>query len=413
MIDFDLVLFDDGVARDWQPFTLTRPAGELLFGALRTRERAESIVDAACIGHVTHDGLMGFDEPGSPPVINLATLPTARARLFLSSRAILDWDTDLEFDDAATLYIGDQVIGWLVPENSPAPSAELLLEPRPNGGDRVDVSGRLVEHPWDMIEQNGEQVLEDVAYLIDDVYSFDAQDDGVWVVGEHPVVRRADVVIEPGVVFDATEGPIWLEEGVTIRAFSRVAGPMYIGRNSILMGGCYQACSIGPHCKVHGELDHSIVLGYSNKSHDGFLGHAYIGMWVNLGAMTTNSDLKNNYSSIRIWTPNGEIDSGQIKLGALIGDHVKTAINTSLNTGTVIGPGSNVFGGMPPRYVPPFSWGPDEEYAFEKFIETAETAMKRRGIPLVASQKAMLRRAWESTRSARAEAHADARADQV
>jgi UDP-N-acetylglucosamine diphosphorylase/glucosamine-1-phosphate N-acetyltransferase len=381
------------------PFTLTRPAGELLFGALRMRERSERIVDAACIGHVTHADLLGFDEPGAPPVINLATLSTARARLFLSSRAVLDWDADLDFERNTTLLIGDEVVGWLVVENAPAPTADLLLNPRADGGDTLTVPGKVLSYPWDMIHSNGEQILDDVAYMIEDVFSRDIDEDGVFIVGEHPVVRRSDVVIEPSVVFDATEGPIWLDEGVTVRAFSRLCGPLYVGRNTTLLGGPYTASSIGPHCKVHGELEESIILGYSNKAHDGFLGHAYLGMWVNLGAMTTNSDLKNNYSEIDMWTPRGEVNTGRIKLGALIGDHVKTAIGTLLNTGTVISAGSNVFGGMPPQYLPPFSWGADESYAFDKFIETASAAMQRRGVPLNASQKEMLARAWKRTRS--------------
>jgi UDP-N-acetylglucosamine diphosphorylase/glucosamine-1-phosphate N-acetyltransferase len=398
MIDFDLVLFDDAIARSWMPFTLTRPAGELLFGALRTRERAEQIVDAACIGHVTHTDLIGFDEPGAPPVINLATLPVSRARLFLSSRAIIDWDTDLDFERSTTLFIGDQVAGWLAAEGEPAPDEAMLLQPAANGGDTLTIPGKILEYPWDLIHQNGEQILDDVAYLIDDVYSHDVEDDGIYVIGDHPVVRKADVVIEPGVVFDATEGPIWLDDGVTVRAFSRLAGPMYVGRNTTLLGGPYAASSIGPNCKVHGEVEECIILGYSNKAHDGFLGHAYLGMWVNLGAMTTNSDLKNNYSQIRMWTPRGDVDTRQMKLGALIGDHVKTAIGTTLNCGTVIGAGSNVFGGMPPKYLPPFSWGADGEYAFDKFMQTASVAMQRRGVPLNASQKDMLARAWQRGR---------------
>jgi UDP-N-acetylglucosamine diphosphorylase/glucosamine-1-phosphate N-acetyltransferase len=399
MIDFDLVLFDDAAARDWMPFTLTRPAGELLFGALRTRERVESIADAACIGHVTNSDLIGFDEPGAPPVINVATLPTTRARLFLSSRAVLDWENDLDFAGETTLYIGEEVVGWLVAEGNPAPAESMLLEPQPNGGERLELSGKVLAHPWDLIAQNGEQILDDVAYLIDDVFSHEIDEEGVFLLGDHPVVRRSDVTIEPGVVFDATEGPIWLEEGVTVRAFARVAGPMYVGRNTTLLGGPYGASSIGPNCKIHGEIEECIVLGYSNKSHDGFLGHAYLGMWDNLGAMTTNSDLKNNYSNVRIWTPRGEIDTGQMKLGALLGDHVKTAIGTLLNTGTVIGAGSNVFGGMPPKYLPPFSWGTDGEYAFDKFMHTASVAMQRRGVPLNASQKDMLARAWKRGRN--------------
>ena len=398
MIDFDLVLFDDAVARSWMPFTLTRPAGELLFGAMRTRERAERIVDAACIGHVTHTDLIGFDEPAAPPVIDLAALPTSRARLFLSSRAILDWEIDLDFETGTTLYIGDEVIGWLVLEGDPAPDEAMLLAPRENGGDTLTLPGKVLGRPWDLIHNNCDQILDDVAHLIDDVYSHDVEDDGIFVIGDHPVVRKGDVVIEPGVVFDASEGPIWLDDGVTVRAFSRVAGPMYVGRNTTLLGGPYAASSIGPNCKVHGELEACIILGYSNKAHDGFLGHAYLGMWVNLGAMTTNSDLKNNYSTIRMWTPNGEVDTHQMKLGALMGDHVKTAINTALNTGTVIGAGSNVFGDMPPRYLPPFSWGADGEYAFDKFMECASVAMQRRGVPLNASQKDMLARAWKRGR---------------
>ncbi len=398
MIDFDLVLFDDAVARSWMPFSLTRPVGELLFGALRTRERAERIIDAACIGHVTNPDLIGFDERAAPPVINLSALPISRARLFLSSRAILDWDLDLDFERNTTLFIGDQVVGWLIEEGAPAPDEALLLKPEANGGDTLTIPGKVIEYPWDLIHQNGEQILDDVAFLIDEVYSHDIDDDGVYILGDHPVVRKADVTIEPGVVFDASEGPIWLEEGVTVKAFSRVAGPMYVGRNTTLLGGPYCGSSIGPSCKIHGELEECIILGYSNKSHDGFLGHAYLGMWVNLGAMTTNSDLKNNYSNIRMWTPHGEVDTRHIKLGALIGDHVKTAIGTLFNTGTVIGAGSNVFGGAPPKYLAPFSWGADGEYAFDKFMECASLAMQRRGVPLTPSQKDMLARAWQRGR---------------
>ena len=398
MIDYDLVLFDDAVARDWMPFTLTRPAGELLSGALRLRERAEKILDTTCIGHVTHNDLVGFDEPGAPPVIDLASLPTARARLFLSSRAILDWDVDLEFVEETTLLIGEDVVGWLVTEGSPHPTEEQLLNPKPNGGEAMVVPGLVPAYPWDLIHHNAEQILEDVAYLLEDIFSHEIDEDGVYVLGEHPVVRRADVVIEPGVVFDASDGPIWLEEGVTVKAFSRIAGPMYVGRNTTLLGGPYAGCSIGPNCKIHGEVEECIILGYSNKAHDGFLGHAYLGMWVNLGAMTTNSDLKNNYSNVRMWTPRGDVDTKQMKIGSLMGDHVKTAIGTLLNTGTVIGAGANVFGGMPPKYLPPFSWGADGEYAFDKFIQTATVAMQRRGVPLNNSQRDMLARAWKRGR---------------
>ncbi|MEX0912377.1 MAG: hypothetical protein WD031_03025, partial [Gemmatimonadota bacterium] len=139
------------------------------------------------------------------------------------------------------------------------------------------------------------------------------------------------------------------------------------------------------------------------KQHDGHMGHAYLGRWVNLGAETTNSDLKNNYGTIRVWTPDGERDTGEMKMGSLIGDHVKTGIGLLLNTGTVIGAGSNLYGAvMPPKYVPPFSWGTGSElaeYQLDKFLETAERAMGRRQVTLSPGVRAQLTRAWERGRS--------------
>jgi UDP-N-acetylglucosamine diphosphorylase/glucosamine-1-phosphate N-acetyltransferase len=148
---------------------------------------------------------------------------------------------------------------------------------------------------------------------------------------------------------------------------------------------------------VHGEIEDSVVLGYSNKAHDGFLGHAYLGRWVNLGALTTNSDLKNNYGPIRVWTPRGEVDTGLTKLGCMLGDHVKTGIGVMLNTGTVIGAGSNVFGAVqPPKYVPPFRWGSGnalEAYGLDRFLGTARTVMERRGVQMSEGMAGVLARA--------------------
>jgi UDP-N-acetylglucosamine diphosphorylase/glucosamine-1-phosphate N-acetyltransferase len=168
-----------------------------------------------------------------------------------------------------------------------------------------------------------------------------------------------------------------------------------VGRGSTILGGSVGEVSIGPVCRIHGEVEASVVLGYSNKAHDGFLGHAYLGCWVNLGAMTTNSDLKNNYGNVRLWTPEGDVDTGERKLGCLLGDHVKTAIGTLLNTGTVVEAGSNLFGAaQPPKYVPPFSWGAEGTYALEKFLATAALVMGRRGVALGAGQRALLEAAW-------------------
>jgi UDP-N-acetylglucosamine diphosphorylase/glucosamine-1-phosphate N-acetyltransferase len=166
-----------------------------------------------------------------------------------------------------------------------------------------------------------------------------------------------------------------------------------------LLGGSFTAVSVGPACKVRGELEETIVLGHSNKAHDGFIGHSLIGRWVNLGANTTNSDLKNNYSSVRVWTPAGERDTGERKIGCFVGDHAKTAIGTLLNTGTVVGPGANLFGsGMPPKYVRPFSWGGGLAlHDLARFLDTARVVMERRGESLSAGSERVLRAVWQQS----------------
>ena len=144
-----------------------------------------------------------------------------------------------------------------------------------------------------------------------------------------------------------------------------------------------------------------------NKAHDGHIGHAVLGRWVNLGAFTTNSDLKNNYRDVRVWTPDGELDTGLMKVGCFLGDHVKTGIGTVLNTGSILGAGTNVFGGtMPPTVVPPFSWGAGtdlRDHRLDKFLETAERAMTRRDQLLTPGVRALLRTAWRATAGRRAE----------
>lgn len=185
-------------------------------------------------------------------------------------------------------------------------------------------------------------------------------------------------------------------------AFTRISGPTFVGPGSHLLGGHFQGVSIGPACKVRGEVVNSVLLGYSNKAHDGYLGHSYTGKWVNLGALTTNSDLKNNYSTVRVPTVRGKVDTGLIKMGCMIGDHVKTGIGTLLATGSVIGAGSNLFGGLlSPQYVPPFTWGSInklEEYHLDRFLKVVERSMGRRDMPLLDETRTLLENAWKKTK---------------
>ncbi len=173
-------------------------------------------------------------------------------------------------------------------------------------------------------------------------------------------------LIEPYTVFDVTAGPILVRRGATVQAFTRVVGPCAIGEGSAVVGDRIAGSSIGERCKVHGELSTSIVMGYSNKSHDGFVGHSYLGRWVNLGAGTITSNLKNTYGPVQLWTPDGMRTTGETFLGAFIGDYARTGIGTRLTTGTVMGAGANVFPpGFAPKVIPPFAWGAGEP--FESF----------------------------------------------
>ncbi|MGH7461398.1 MAG: putative sugar nucleotidyl transferase [Longimicrobiales bacterium] len=390
MSDRQLILFDDERARNWYPFTLTRPAGELRFGALTLRARAEQVFQARCIGHIADLALQGFSEPEAAPVLAQIPDSTKHDRLFLSSRAVAAWDARLPSTRSA-LRIGDQVAGLFCPAGSDAPSSADLLQL--SLSDALELPGFVLTHVWELIARNAPQTESDLEHMYGTQWS--KLPAGVSALGEPRFSAGASVAIEPGVVLDFRSGPIRLDDGVEVRAFTRLAGPSAIARNTALLGGSFSSVSIGPQCKVHGEMEATIVLGYSNKAHDGFLGHAYLGCWVNLGALTSNSDLKNNYGSVRLWTPAGEVDTGEMKVGCFLGDHVKTAIGCMLNTGTIVGTGSNLFGGMPEKHVPPFRWGVEQDaYAFDKFIATAETAMGRRSVPLPGSQRELLHRLW-------------------
>lgn len=405
----ELILFDDAVARGWLPFTLTRPAGELRHGTHTFRERAEHFAGTLCRGHLAGGRLAPFDEPGSAPGLGWDDLasPSRHGRLFLSSRVVPAVGARFAAPaEAGVVRLGGRVAGWFVTSDVETPPREFFDSPEtfaPAPDTVSEHEGLLVDHVWQMVTELGAQIERDFEEWTANGNEQPLLNDGVHVIGNAGMRLRiaSSAHIEPGVVLDVTHGPIWIEEGVRVRAFTRLAGPAWVGAGSTLLGGPFECVSIGPVCRVHGEIEESLLLGYSNKAHDGFLGHACIGRWVNLGALTTNSDLKNNYGSVRIWTPHGEEDTGAIKMGCLLGDHVKTGIGVMLNTGTVVGAGSNLFGArQPARNVPAFSWGSGDElsvYQLDRFLTMAETVMSRRGTPLTPGMRAVLEGAWQET----------------
>ena len=267
-------------------------------------------------------------------------------------------------------------------------------------------------YTWDLILANPEQLTKDFAA---------AGRGGLDGAVEEPLAirgRRSDVFVAAGarlhpmVVIDAEHGPVYIDEGAEIHPFTRIEGPCYIGRKSILLGAkCREGNSIGPMCRVGGEVEESIIQGYSNKYHDGFLGHAYVGEWVNLGALTTNSDLKNDYTTVSVSLDGkNSIDTGSTKVGSLIGDHTKTSIGTLLNTGAYVGSMALIAAtGKPlPKFIPSFAWFLEgvvtKGFGKQKLYETARTAMGRRKRQWTPAQQAMWDEIFRLTEGPRLEA---------
>ena len=387
-------LYDDKRARTFQPFALTRPTGELRAGALLVRERWSRLLGAPLAGHVTSPRLAGFSERGAPPVLEKEQIPAGswlvNARFAPALERIPLGDALRAGSRIAAVRLTDAVSLDALAEGS------LELESlAPKATSTTEVGGWWMDDVWAYVRELAEMLGSDLPILGASLPS------GVprtaIGVGKHPVFVAEGAVVEPSVCFDTTLGPILICAGAYVQAFTRLVGPLYVGEHSILTTDRISGSSIGDTCKVHGELSGSIMTGHSNKGHDGFVGHSMFGRWVNIGAGTITSNLKNTYGPVHLWTPEGERDTGMQFLGTFFGDHVKTAIGTRIVTGCVLGAGANVFGSeMMPKVVAPFSWGEAgdfDTYRVDKFVEAAARMMARREVTLDDSMRAMLERA--------------------
>ena len=201
-------------------------------------------------------------------------------------------------------------------------------------------------------------------------------------------------------IINASTGPVYIGRNAEVMEGCVIRGPFAMGEKSCLKMGAkvYGATTLGPACVAGGEIKNSVMFGFSNKAHDGYLGDSVIGEWCNMGAGTTNSNIKNNAGPVRIWTPAGELEAGK-KCGVMMGDYSRTAVNTSINTGTVIGVCVNVFGsGLTPKHIPNFSWGSEgvKRYEFEKAIADIAEWKKLKGQDVTEEEKSILKYVYES-----------------
>lgn len=391
-----LYLYDDTRARAFEPFSSSRPVSELTAGIALVRERWATALGATggthCLAGRHHDN---FDEPyvtgashaahGTIPAGSIIANSRCAPALPLTPAPVVDARSD-----AQAWQVGDRIGALRVTEPVDASVFEQGaialgdLLPRAARVDRLD--GWWLDEVWDFVRLLPDQLSSDIASVAQrEAARVRGAPPQVTVIGGDRVLMLGDATIEPHVVFDTSNGPILVEAGAHIHAFTRINGPCRIGRDVTVLGGDVSICSIGEVSKVRGEMSNTIIVGHSNKGHDGFIGHSYLGRWVNVGAGTITSNLKNTYGPVALWTPDGTRDTGMQFLGTLFGDHVKTGIGLRLTTGTALGAGANVYGSMPPKVVAPFSWGdapPYATYRADKLVETAARMMSRRHVEL-------------------------------
>jgi UDP-N-acetylglucosamine diphosphorylase/glucosamine-1-phosphate N-acetyltransferase len=264
------------------------------------------------------------------------------------------------------------------------------------------VDCKIIDYPWELIDNNPEALVDDFKLMGKSGIEGDMAEGAVIYGPKDRVYIAKGAEVHPLVCIDTKGGPVFIDEGAAVHPFTRIEGPSYIGPDTIIMGAkIREGCTIGPVCRIAGELEESIIHGYSNKAHDGFSGHAYVGEWVNLGALTTNSDLKNDYGNVSVVVKGKPFDTGSTKVGAFIGDHTKTSIGTYFNTGTSVGALCVLIGsgGVLPKYIPSGSWFMNNAickgFGFKKTIETSSKVMARRKVEFTREDAEMLKKVYE------------------
>ena len=290
--------------------------------------------------------------------------------------------------DGEGLYAGDTLLAYRNAANQKVIFAEEFTK---------------IEKLWHIFQYNAIELQTDFDLLTAGRKSQVLSDTNL-IMGSENIFVEEGAKLE-GAILNATTGPIYIGKNAEVMEGSIVRGPFAMCEHSVLKMGAkiYGATTLGPYCKVGGEVNNSVLMSYSNKGHDGFLGNSVLGEWCNIGADTNNSNLKNNYAEVRLWSEQaGRFEKTGLQFcGLIMGDHSKCGINTMFNTGTIVGVSANIFGaGFPRNFVPSFAWGGSAGYStyqLPKVFETAEKVMMRRGVPFDDTEKAILQQVFELT----------------
>ena len=388
------ILFDGPSRNALLPFTFTRPVADIRIGILTIREKWEKYLGSTTTT-LTEDYLSD-----KFPMVELEENVMINAS-YLPNPILVELISNLESNQA--VFRGDEVIAFY--------THELQEEVDFDTYEIIEFNGDCitVEHTWDIFAKNDAALREDFELLTEDRIS-------------QPIPKSVNVIFPEN---------IFIEEGAKLEfvTLNASTGPIYIGKNAEIMEGSvirgpfalceeaqvklatkvYGATTVGPHCRIGGEVNNSVLFGYSNKGHDGFLGNSVLGEWCNIGADSNNSNLKNNYEEVKLWSYETEsfAKTGLQFCGLMMGDHSKCGINTMFNTGTVVGVSANIFGsGFPRNFVPSFSWGGASgfvTYITKKAFEVAKIVMDRRHVEFTEQDKAILDHVFEESKKWRKE----------
>ncbi len=388
----NFILFDPIKERNQlQPFTLTRPVSHIRIGILTIQEKWAKYLQTQKISNLTQDYLQ-----------EKYPLQTEKVNLFING-SICPTEkiiTEInQLNEGQALYKNNLLIAALLVNNNAF--NENHLECMKIESEAIDFN--QIQFPQDIFSLNGLEIEKDFDLLT-------AGRKSAPIPEGNQVINANRIFIEEGAsvlfsVLNASNGPIYIGKDAEVMEGCKIRGPFALCEHAGLKmdAKIYGATTLGPHCKVGGEVNNSVFFSYSNKGHDGFVGNAVIGEWVNMGADTNNSNLKNTYDEVKLWsyTEKRFIKTGLTFCGLMMADHAKCGINTMFNTGTVVGVGANVFGtGFPRNYIPDFSWGGTqgfETFIISKFFKTAEAMCKRRNIEFGEIDKRLYEKIFEMT----------------
>jgi UDP-N-acetylglucosamine diphosphorylase/glucosamine-1-phosphate N-acetyltransferase len=386
------ILFDGPYRNNLLPFTYTRPVADIRVGILTIRQKWESYIEYTTTT-VTEDYLSD-----KFPMVEMEDNIMINAS-FLPNTEVVELVKNLKHNQA--LFKDEDVIAFFAKEGEEVNDFSKF--------EAIEFEGDIltIAHTWDIFSKNGAAIEDDFNLITKNRQSEP-------IPSTVNTINPENIFIEKGaklnfVTLNASSGPIYIGRDAEIMEGSVVRGPLALCHDSTLKLATkiYGPTTVGPHSKVGGEVNNSVIFGYSNKGHDGFLGNSVLGEWCNIGADSNNSNLKNNYAEVRLWNYNtqGFAKTGLQFCGLMMGDHSKCGINTMFNTGTVVGVSANIFGsGFPRNFVPSFSWGGHSgfvTYNTKKAFEVANVVMARRKEDFTEKDKAILEHVFEETKQYR------------